>query len=110
MLRSGSDRKGATIQEMLRNVGMCPTRQCIALASLLDKSENPYVTAKILYEKALEARCLVSRATVCNALRQFERADLLRRITVYGSKETWFGHQSVDRQQQGQEGGLRRAN
>ena len=101
MLRSGSDRQEAAIQEMLRNVGMRPTRQRIALVSLFDKSENPYVTAKILYDKALKARSLVSRGTVCNALRQFERAGLLRRITIHGSKTVWFGHQSVDRQQQG---------
>jgi Fur family transcriptional regulator, iron response regulator len=95
MLRSGDARKGAAIQKMLRNVGMRPTRQRIALVSLLDKNEESYVTAKILYEKALEARCPVSRATVCNALRQFKQAGLLRRITVHGSKTTWFGHQSV---------------
>jgi Fur family transcriptional regulator, iron response regulator len=98
MPRSGNNRQGAAIQEMLRNVGMRPTRQRIALASLLDKNENPYVTAKIVYDKALDARCHVSRATVCNALRQFERAGLLRRITVHGSNKAWFGHQSVDRQ------------
>jgi Fe2+ or Zn2+ uptake regulation protein len=110
MLRSGSNRKRAAIQEMLRNVGMRATRQRIALASLLDKNENPCVTAKILYDKALEARCPVSRATVCNALRQFERAGLLRRITVHGSKKAWFGVKSVDRPQQGQEEGLRHVN
>ena len=110
MPRSGNNRQGAAIQKMLRNVGMRPTRQRIALASLLDKSENPYVTAKILYDKALEARRLVSRATVCNALRQFERAGLLRRITVHGSKTAWFSYQSVDWQQPELEAGLRRAN
>jgi Fur family iron response transcriptional regulator len=110
MLRSGSDRKGAAIQEMLRNVGLRATRQRIALASLLNKSEKSYVTAKILYDKALEARSSVSRATVCSALRQFERAGLLRRITVHGSKMVWFSVQSVGRPQQGQEEGLRHAN
>jgi len=99
MLRSGSDRKGAAIQEMLRNVGLRATRQRIALASLLNKSEKSYVTAKILYDKA-----------VCSALRQFERAGLLRRITVHGSKMVWFSVQSVGRPQQGQEEGLRHAN
>jgi Fe2+ or Zn2+ uptake regulation protein len=110
MLRSGGDRQDAAILEMLRNVGMRATRQRIALASLLDKNENPYVTAKILYEKAHNARCPVSRSTVCNALRQFERAGLLKRITVHWSKKAWFGVQSVDRPQQGQEEGLRHVN
>jgi Fur family iron response transcriptional regulator len=110
MLRSGSDRQSATIQEILRSVGMRATRQRIALASLLFGSENRRVTAKILYDEALDARCPVSRAAICNALRQFERVGLLRRITVHGSKKAWFGVQSVDRQQQGQEGRLKRKN
>ena len=35
MLRSGSDRRSATIQEMLHSVGMRATVQRIALARLL---------------------------------------------------------------------------
>jgi Fur family iron response transcriptional regulator len=101
MLRPGRDRRDAAILGMLRNVGIRPSRQRIALVGLLDKSNNPYLTAKILYEKALDARCRVARSTVCNALRQFERAGLLRRIIVHGSKAVWFDHQSVDGQQQG---------
>jgi Fur family iron response transcriptional regulator len=85
---------------MLHSVGMRATGQRIALASLLLRSENRRVTAEILYEEALEARCPISRATVCNALRQFERAGLLRQITVYRSKKVWYGHQSAYRQQQ----------
>ena len=92
MLRSGSDRRSATIQEMLHSVGMRATRQRIALARLLDKSEDSYVTARILYDKTLKAGCRVSRATVCNALRQFEGAGLLQRLNVHGSKTAWFGH------------------
>jgi Fe2+ or Zn2+ uptake regulation protein len=96
-LRSGSDRQSATIQEMLRSVGMRATGQRIAVASLLLRSENRRVTAEMLYEKAREARCPVSRAAVCNALRQFERVGLLKRIAVRGSKKAWFGVRSVDR-------------
>jgi Fur family iron response transcriptional regulator len=93
MLRSGSDRQDATILEMLRNVGMRATGQRIALATLLLRSGKRRVTAEILYDEALGARCPISRAAVCNALRQFERAGLLRRITVHGSKKAWFGVQ-----------------
>lgn len=110
MLRSGSNRLGATIQEMLRSVGMRATGQRIALASLLLRSKNWRVTAEILYEEAREARCPVSRAAVSNALRQFERVGLLQRINVHGSKKAWFGVQSVDRQRQGQEASLKRKN
>jgi len=90
MLRSGSDRQGAAIQEILNNVGLRSTRQRIALASLLLRTANRRVTAEILYEEAHERRCPVSRASVCRALRRFERAGLLRRISVHQSKKTWF--------------------
>jgi Fe2+ or Zn2+ uptake regulation protein len=110
MLRSGSDRQRATIQEMLHSIGMRATVQRIALARLLLQSKNRRVTTEVLYDEALEARCPVSRAAVCNTLRQFERAGLLRRITVHGSKKVWFSIRSVDWPEQKQEEGLRRAN
>jgi len=78
------------VRILLQNVGLRSTRQRIALASLLLRTENRHVTAEILHGEAHEARCPVSRATVCNALRQFEQAGLLRRITVHRSKKAWF--------------------
>ena len=78
------------VQLLLHNAGLRSTRQRIALASLLLRTANRRVTAEILYGEAHEARCPVSRATVCNALRQFEQAGLLRRITVHRSKKAWF--------------------
>jgi Fur family iron response transcriptional regulator len=95
---------------MLHSVGMRATVQRIALARLLLQSKNRRVTTEVLYDEALEARCPVSRAAVCNTLRQFERAGLLRRITVHGSKKVWFSIRSVDWPEQKQEEGLRRAN
>jgi Fur family iron response transcriptional regulator len=96
MLRSGSDRPSTTIQEMLHSVGMRATVQRITLGRLLLRSKNRRVTTEILYNEALEARCPVSRGAVCNTLRQFERAGLLRRITVHRSKKAWFSIRSVD--------------
>jgi Fur family iron response transcriptional regulator len=78
------------VQRLLNDVGLRPTRQRIALASLLLRTANRRATAEILYEEAHESQCSVSRATVCNALRHFERAGLLRRITVDRSKKAWF--------------------
>ena len=78
------------VQRLLHNVGLISTRQRIALAGLLLKTTNRRVTAETLYEEAHESRCSVSRATVCNTLRHFERAGLLRRITVHRSKKAWF--------------------
>jgi Fur family transcriptional regulator, iron response regulator len=86
-----SNTQRANISGMLHNVGLRPTRQRIALTSLLLRIEGRPVTAQIIYDRALEARCPVSRATVTNALRHFERTGLLRRIPVRGSKKVWFG-------------------
>jgi Fe2+ or Zn2+ uptake regulation protein len=64
MFRLGNDRQSATIQKMLRSVGMRLPRQRIALASLLLRSENRRESAETLYEKAREARSPVSTAAV----------------------------------------------
>ena len=74
----------------LRKAGLCSTRQRIAVARLLLEDANRRVTAEILYDEAREARCPVSRAAVCNALRQFEQAGLLSRISIDRSKKSWF--------------------
>jgi Fur family iron response transcriptional regulator len=77
-------------KDFLRKVGLCSTRQRIAVARLLLGDANRRVTAEILYEEARQARCPVSRSAVCNALRQFEQAGLLRRIVIDRSKQSWF--------------------
>jgi Fe2+ or Zn2+ uptake regulation protein len=82
--------QGDDVQSLLHKVGLRLTDQRMALASVLFKTKHRRVTAELLYDEAQEARCRVSRATVCSALRQFEQAGLLRRITVHGSKKAWF--------------------
>jgi Fur family transcriptional regulator, iron response regulator len=86
-----SDTQRTDIPEMLHNVGLRPTRQRIALTTLLLRIKNRRVTAEIIYQRAREARCPVSRATVTNALRDFERAGFLTRIPARESKKAWFG-------------------
>jgi Fe2+ or Zn2+ uptake regulation protein len=78
------------IRTLLHDVGLRATRQRIALTSLLLRTAHRRVTAEILYDEAHQAWCPVSRATVCNTLRQFEQAGLLRRIAVHRSKKAWF--------------------
>lgn len=77
-------------QDFLRKAGLYSTRQQIAVARLLLKDANRRVTAEILYDEAREARWPVSRSAVCNALRQFEQAGLLSRISIDRSKQSWF--------------------
>lgn len=65
--------------DILLGTGLRPTRQRIALLKLLIATNRRYVTAEILYDEASKARCHISRATVCSALRQFEQVGLAKR-------------------------------
>jgi Fur family transcriptional regulator, iron response regulator len=75
-------------QGFLSKAGLCSTRQRVAVARLLLRDANRRVTAEILYDEAREAGCPVSRAAVCSALRQFEQAGLLRRVSINQSKKS----------------------
>ena len=71
----------------LASVGLRPTRQRLALASLLvGDGLNRHVTAEGLFEAASGAAERVSLATVYNTLRAFCDAGLMREISVDGSK------------------------
>jgi Fur family transcriptional regulator, iron response regulator len=67
----------------LARSGLRPTRQRVALASLLiGDGADRHVTAEGLYGAALAEGERVSLATVYNTLRAFCRAGLLNEITV----------------------------
>lgn len=74
---------------MLREAGLRPTRQRMALAELLFTKGDRHITAEALHEEALARRVPVSLATVYNTLHQFTEAGLLREVAVEGSK-TYF--------------------
>lgn len=73
----------------LRQAGMRPTRQRVALGWLLFARGDRHVTAEGLYEEAMTSRVPISLATVYNTLHQFTQSGLLREIAVDGSK-TFF--------------------
>jgi Fur family iron response transcriptional regulator len=71
----------------LENAGLRPTRQRVALATLLVGDGNDrHVTAESLHAASQHADEAVSLATVYNTLRAFCDAGLLREVTVDGSK------------------------
>lgn len=71
----------------LASAGLRPTRQRLALASLLvGDGENRHVTAESLFALSLAAGQKVSLATVYNTLRAFCDAGLMNEIVVDGSK------------------------
>jgi Fur family iron response transcriptional regulator len=74
------------VSEMLRSVGLRPTRQRLALARFLFSKGNRHLTAEMLYEEATQAKVPVSLATVYNTLNQLTDAGLLRQVSVDGAK------------------------
>lgn len=77
------------VRTMLREVGLRPTRQRMALGWILFAKGDRHVTAEMLYDEATKARVPVSLATVYNTLHQFTEAGLLREVAVEGAK-TYF--------------------
>lgn len=77
------------VKAMLRQVGLRPTRQRMALGWILFGKGDRHLTAEMLYEEASKAKVPVSLATVYNTLHQFTEVGLLRQVAVDGSK-TYF--------------------
>src|SRR5216110_840167 len=74
------------VKAMLRQVGLRPTRQRMALGWILFAKGDRHLTAEMLYEEAAKAKVPVSLATVYNSLHQFTEVGLLRQVAVDGSK------------------------
>src|SRR5262245_41567180 len=81
--------------EKLRKAGLRPTRQRLALASLLFGRGDRHVTAEGLHEEAVGVGVPVSLATVYNTMHQFTAAGLLREVTVDGTR-TYFDTNTGD--------------
>ncbi|MFN3546775.1 MAG: iron response transcriptional regulator IrrA [Mesorhizobium sp.] len=91
MMREAS----SVVVERVRDAGLRPTRQRIALASLLFAKGDRHVSAEELHEEALNADVPVSLATVYNTLHQFTEAGMLRILAVEGAK-TYFDTNTSD--------------
>ena len=74
------------VKAMLREVGLRPTRQRMALGWILFGKGDRHLTAEGLYEEASRAKVPVSLATIYNTLHQFTEVGLLRQVPVDGSK------------------------
>ena len=83
------DRPFTPMLERLRDAGLRPTRQRLALARLLFEGGNRHVTAEQLHAEARRDEIAVSLATIYNTLNQFRKAGLLREVVV-DSGRSWF--------------------
>lgn len=73
--------------DWLSKGGVRPTRQRVALASLLvGDGKNRHVTAESLFAAAQDTGEQVSLATVYNTLRAFCDASLMQEVTVDGAR------------------------
>lgn len=82
MLRTTKNRPFTLTLERLREVGLRPTRQRLALSKLLFENGNRHVTAEQLHAQAMDTGVRVSLATIYNTLHQFTAAGLLREVVV----------------------------
>jgi Fur family transcriptional regulator, iron response regulator len=83
------------VRAMLRQSGLRPTRQRMALAEILFAHGNRHISAEGLHDEAVTRRVPVSLATIYNTLHQFTEAGLLREVAVDGSK-TYFDTNTDD--------------
>lgn len=81
--------------KMLRDAGLRPTRQRMALADLLFGKGDRHISAELLFDEASQAGAPVSLATIYNTLHQFTRAGLLKAISIDSSK-TYFDTNTGD--------------
>lgn len=86
---------GLTLEKRVREAGLRPTRQRVALAELLFAHGDRHISAEELHEEALGAGVRVSLATVYNTLHQFTDAGMLRILPVEGAK-TYFDTNTSD--------------
>ncbi len=83
------------IEQRVRDAGLRPTRQRLALAELLFAKGDRHLSAEQLHEEAVEAGVAVSLATVYNTLHQFTEAGLLRILAIESSR-TYFDTNTSD--------------
>jgi len=72
--------------DLLRQVGLRPTKQRLALAEILFGQGKRHVTADSLYSEALGSGINISLATIYNVLHTFTSRGLLREISIDSSK------------------------
>lgn len=84
-----------SVECRVREAGLRPTRQRVALAELLFAKGDRHLSAEELHEEAASAGVAVSLATVYNTLHQFTEAGILRILAVEGQR-TYFDTNTSD--------------
>ncbi|MGF1650311.1 MAG: iron response transcriptional regulator IrrA [Hyphomicrobiaceae bacterium] len=74
------------LAERLREAGLRPTRQRLALAQVLFGLGDRHVSAEALHAEVAASGERVSLATIYNALHQFRSAGLIREVAIDGTR------------------------
>lgn len=80
------DRPFSQTLRRLKDAGLRPTRQRLALGKLLFDAGDRHVTAEQLHVEAADMGIKVSLATVYNTLNQFTESGLMREVVVAPGK------------------------
>ncbi|MEE7493349.1 transcriptional repressor [Methylobacterium oryzae] len=70
------------VARRLRAAGIRPTRQRVAICSLLFGGGDRHVTAEVLFEEAQRIKIPISLATIYNCLHTFAKRRLIRELFV----------------------------
>ncbi len=73
----------AVLTERLREAGLRPTRQRVAIAALLLDGRHRHVSADSLAREIRQTGAHMAGGTIYNTLNQFTEAGLLRRVTIH---------------------------
>ena len=73
----------AVLTERLREAGLRPTRQRVAIAALLLDGRHRHVSADNLAREIRQTGAHMAGGTIYNTLNQFTEAGLLRRVTIH---------------------------
>ena len=84
-----SNRSNQIVVRRLKEAGLRPTRQRVALAKLLVETGPRHVTAEELFQEARSAGIPVSLATIYNTLHQFTAAGLMTEVVAV-SGQSYF--------------------
>ncbi len=94
-MHMNNEKRYTQVIQKLREAGLRPTRQRIALAGLLFDGADKHVSAEDLHREVIDAAADVSLATVYNTLHQFTEAGLLREIVI-SSGRSYFDTNVTD--------------
>ncbi len=80
---------------MLRRADIIPTKQRVALASLMFDSGKRHFTAEKIHEEAIISDLNISLGTIYNTLNHFNEYGLLKEVRTSNSK-TYFDTNTTD--------------